>query len=117
MEQYSSANCIVTVKQDKAIDMSIANLRRSVVEKWEYCVLYGIGPTDKGKLCTYDPNLYRFTSKGYELVTDFKNRTQSITEEISVARVIALLGDEGWELVGIGNGLWFKRPKPIDPIE
>jgi len=87
--------------------------------KWEYCVLVGIS-----SLQTYYPRLYRFTSNGYELISDFQNRSGNEREDQSVAKAIFQLGEEGWELVvgttfgdsAIQNrhsSLWFKRPKAV----
>lgn len=60
---------------------------------------------------TYKPRFYRLTAQGAELVTDFKNRPKGMSEADAVAQLIAQLGDEGWELVGVDHILYFKRPK------
>ena len=47
--------------------------------------------------CAY-PNLHTLSSKGLELVTDFKDRPKGVNERDAVAITIAQLGEEGWEL-------------------
>ena len=94
------------------------------MQKWEYCVLVNVFATGQG-LDTFYPALFRFTSKGAELVTDFQDRPEGIShfeyEGQSVARMIYQLGEEGWEMVHGDHmsestrpdpaNLWFKRTK------
>ena len=64
------------------------------------------------------PTAYRITNRGFELVTDFRNRPKGAFNETVVGQFIAQLGEEGWEMVGAGNEaagvhcLYFKCPKP-----
>jgi hypothetical protein len=82
--------------------------------KWEYCLLTGvfISPGDNVLACQ-NSRLYGITSKGLELITDFRTRPKGIDERMIVAQTIFQLGNDGWELAGIGGtaGMMFKRPK------
>ena len=80
--------------------------------RWEYCAVVGI---DRRSLNSRDlyphwPALWYFTSTG---VRQRDIRGDEVNE---AARTIATLGDEGWEMVGVGGTsgdiLYFKRPKP-----
>ncbi len=81
------------------------------MQKWEYCVVSGIGPS----LATSYPAAYRMTARGIEIVMDFKKLPKGASEINAVAQLIAQLGEEGWEMVGSGNtgsghhSLYFKR--------
>lgn len=85
---------------------------RNAMQKWEYCVIDGF----QGGM-TYYPRCYRLTDKGFEFVSDFKDRPKDVSEQDAVGRFIAQLGDEGWEMVGAGvtgdfmHRVYFKRPK------
>lgn len=82
--------------------------------RWEYCVVTGIGT--RANIGTYMPYLIRFTRSGYDR-THLK-KTRHAGEREVVARTIAELGADGWELVGavhVGESsqtysLWFERP-------
>jgi hypothetical protein len=87
------------------------------MNKWEYCVLVGVSNIE-----THYPRLYRFTSNGFEIVSDFQRRSED--EAVLVAKAIFQLGEEGWELVvdqtfgdhaiqNRSSSLWFKRPKSV----
>lgn len=91
------------------------------MQRWEYCVLqnavanYGVVMIG---LRTHHASLWRITSQGVQLVSDFKKRHKDIDEHEAIAQMIYQLGEEGWELVQDVNGgsmgsnaLWFKRPK------
>lgn len=85
------------------------------MQKWEYCV---IGKITNGRLDVSNPVAYRITNKGFELMSDFRNRQKGISELAAVGQFIAQLGEDGWEMTGVGNAsefyhcLYFKRPKP-----
>jgi hypothetical protein len=67
------------------------------MQKWEYCAV--------------EPNhLVYFTSKGDQRQEFGKNMRMW---EPTRAKVIAQLGEQGWEMVGADiRGVYFKRPKP-----
>lgn len=75
------------------------------MQKWEYCSLWN----HKAQF------IHHLTEKGVEISKiDIPKGT---SEENVTAMVIAHLGNEGWELVGMGtisqfeHKLYFKRPK------
>ena len=79
------------------------------MQKWEYCAISGIGGARN--LNTTEPGIWNFTMDG---IQDFAiNRP----EKNEVAKEIAKLGEQGWEMVGTGNTsvithcIYFKRPK------
>jgi hypothetical protein len=83
------------------------------MQKWEYCVI--------GEITYFNVSgaaAYRCTNKGFELLTDFKNRQKGVSELAAVGQFITQLGEDGWEMTGVGNTselwhcLYFKRPKP-----
>ena len=86
--------------------------------RWEYCVVtkanYGVTNRTGQYWITYFKN------------SEFKveNVEGDFTTNAALARAIAKLGDEGWEMVGAGpmevrnaklDGLYFKRPKRGNP--
>jgi hypothetical protein len=88
------------------------------MQKWDYCV---IGPIKeaKGRWEGYHPNFYSFSTAGLQdLDIPMEKGDQ---EKDALARQIAKLGDEGWEMVGCGgvnagdyqshHYIYFKRPK------
>ncbi len=79
------------------------------MQKWEYCAISGIrdARTDEYSLTTY-PSLFRFTEAGLEQVKIRK--VGNLSEEDNLAKMIAELGAEGWELVSSAPMLYFKRP-------
>lgn len=90
---------------------------RDLVPKWEYCIVHGID-VYSNELHTANPVLISLTSGGAVVETDFRKRPPGVSEVNLVAMKIAELGEAGWELVGVGNGVssidrfYFKRPKP-----
>jgi hypothetical protein len=86
-----------------ALLMGRPNSRGDRMQKWEYCEL-GRG------------YLVRYTTRGYESLVSQEKDPKRITD--AFARQFAILGDEGWELVGfttdsLGHNTYvFKRPKP-----
>jgi hypothetical protein len=78
-------------------------------EKWEYCILEGmVGP---GFAKFAGPRLIFITPQGEKIETFGKD-----VPSLSKARLrIAQLGEEGWEMVGMGNigevahAIYFKR--------
>ncbi len=85
------------------------------MQKWDYLLVLGLYNYQRAK--TNFPKAYRITSKGFELVSDFKDRPNNISEEAAVGQFIAQLGEDGWEMTGAGNTnpsvhcLYFKRAK------
>ncbi|MEI7554984.1 hypothetical protein [Candidatus Chlorohelix sp.] len=79
--------------------------------KWEYCCVIGMGKLMRNLEPSF-PAIWFFREDGIEIV-DIKSKT----EGNDVAKVIARLGLEGWEMVGAGNNgtehhsLYFKKPK------
>lgn len=60
------------------------------------------------------PRVSQLTERGFELLTEFKNRPRGVSERDAVAQYIAGLGADGWELVNVSdNGSYstwyFKR--------
>jgi len=86
--------------------------------RWEYCVISGIA-TGIG-LSTYYPYLIHFTPDGRGYASTHLEKTPSDSEIAVVAKTIAKLGENGWEMVSAvyneGSmrtySLYFKRPKP-----
>lgn len=76
---------------------------------WEYCAVVGMYRNER-KLEPAYPAVWYFTPHRIHIV-EIKGR-----EAEEVARIIAQLGQEGWEMVGAGNtgershALYFKRP-------
>jgi len=83
------------------------------MSKWEYCLLINVWISDDFVLGCPNSRLYGITSKGLELITDFRTRPKGVDEKMVVAQTIFQLGNDGWELAGIEgvNGMMFKRPK------
>lgn len=82
------------------------------MQKWEYCVIKGV--ETESVFRTLYPYLTKFTiddPKGYTVQK--LEKTSSEPEETVVAKTIAKLGIDGWEMVNaIGERLFFKRPIP-----
>lgn len=84
--------------------------------KWEYCAVVGLRRSGNNTVTSYYPSVEYFTAKGVQTVPI---RGDTREDEIaSLARTIAQLGEEGWEMVGCGNNsevthsIYFKRLKP-----
>lgn len=79
-------------------------------EKWEYCVITGANATAGGFEPSY-PKLTYFSLNGIHTESDLGNRAKSsrpegfrnVSEAGYVAHIIAKLGMEGWEMVGVGS--------------
>lgn len=84
-----------------------------VAPAWEYVLLTGIAGEPAGAFRTATPRCVWLTKDGPELISDFSDRDQRVSEPDAVLAAIADLGDQGWEMVGPPwNGLlFFKRPK------
>ena len=94
------------------------------MQKWEYCAVTEISANDN-KLNTYFPSLIQFIKQGSHIeeirsihkAKKTKRRGLLISEEELVAKTIFELGEQGWEMVGMGNTgpnhhmVYFKRPK------
>ena len=88
------------------------------MQKWEYCTL---GPIEFSstsfKWVPNEPTRIKFTRNGMA-EEGFKIDQASSLKDVQdeVAKVLAQLGDEGWEMVGCGavfasgHFLYFKRP-------
>lgn len=80
--------------------------------KWEYCVVRGFWLGGEGRLYTQQPCICYFTPDGPEYAWIRGGR-----EDVAVARKLAELGEEGWEMCGVvlsGQptvNVLFKRPK------
>jgi len=87
------------------------------MQKWEYIVV-GELSIGYGRVKVDHPSAYHITNKGFELMTDFKDRLKEEYAENLVGQFIAQLGAEGWEIIGMGNTkqlyhcIYFKRPVP-----
>ena len=83
------------------------------MQKWDYCALSGVGNLS-GNFATHYPGMWFFTALEGAKAIEVSGRG----EEVVVARTIAKLGLDGWELVGVSPGysgwatLFFKRPIP-----
>lgn len=87
------------------------------MQKWEYCAIASLhAPVGLPGITPYYPKLSRFTQSGLQ-VTDL-GRKGGKGEQDYVAQLIAQMGEDGWEMVGIfqtgekEHGIYFKRPKP-----
>lgn len=83
------------------------------MQKWEYCCISGMS-----MVTPQYPAFYKFTDKGYEMVSSFDKLPKGLTQTNAVGQFIAKLGFDGWEMVGMGathsgqnHTLYFKRPK------
>ncbi len=83
-------------------------------QRWEYCVVSKAAYVG-GRAGVYWITHYRETGVRVEDVED------NATSNAALAKAVARLGNEGWELVGLGpmevrgtklDGLYFKRLKP-----
>ena len=84
------------------------------MQKWEYCAIVGIKRDDLD-FRGYHPRIWRFIGNGIEITRIDENTVSEDTTEL--AKSIAQLGEQGWEMVGVGhsnhhdeNILYFKRP-------
>lgn len=85
--------------------------------KWEYCVLESMSSVqdhqDTGK---QKNEIYLLTEDGPKLVLNRQGVPKG-QWGLAIGKLLARLGDEGWELVGCGStgqayhSLYFKRPK------
>lgn len=82
------------------------------MQKWEYCAVIGVG-REGIVFGGADPALYTFNQDG--------TQEQRIGGKIyrEIGKIVAKLGAEGWEMVGIGathggnyHTIYFKRPLP-----
>ena len=83
------------------------------MNKWEYCVLGPIKGLDDGGLLGYYPKFIFFGLDGISRSVSLRGN-----EQVNIAKAIAQLGAEGWEMVGNGvvpfqdtahHILYFKR--------
>jgi len=92
------------------------------MQRWEYCYISGVSPTRDGFNSEF-PTKRTFISEEPYIIKEelWLDRKQHIEEVLGVAEAIALLGENGWEMVGAvcdstpptkyGTTLYFKRPK------
>lgn len=85
------------------------------MQKWEYCAVVGIGRLNiSRKPRPLFPAIWYFDVDGVQVV-ELKGQ-----ESHEMARAIALLGEQGWEMTSCGNlgdathAIYFKRPKLDD---
>lgn len=92
------------------------------MQKWEYCA---IGPIKDalGNWLGSSPRLYSFLPEGLRRDSIGKPIMLASKQADVLARIIAQLGDDGWEMVGCGSAgdehgivhyLYFKRAKQND---
>lgn len=81
------------------------------MQRWEYCAVVGIGRINLSrKPRPLFPAIWYFGVDGIQVV-ELKGQ-----EAHEVARAIALLGEQGWEMTSSGNlgdathAIYFKRP-------
>jgi hypothetical protein len=86
--------------------------------RWEYCAVSKAGYTGSSRGGTYW--ISYFKEQGVEIV----EIEEKVSEQqgASIARAIAKLGEDGWEMVGQGDlpvktgrfeAIYFKRQKPL----
>ena len=87
--------------------------------KWKYCTITGCKTgSATHQFDTHYPKITYFTSEGRNTESLGGSRPDGLYEANAVARLIAQLGEEGWEMVGCGNtaevthSIYFKRPPP-----
>lgn len=111
----SSLNRAVPVASAAEDEQSGGDVRARV--RWEYCVVTRSGYTGSTRGGTYWVSYFKET--GVEIV-EIEERV-SEQQGASIARAMAKLGDEGWEMVGQGDlpvktgkfeAIYFKRRKP-----
>ena len=78
------------------------------MQKWEYCAVAGI-VWNFNKMCHCKPVLWNFTVTGVQ-PSEITGSTKGI-DEFDRAKIIAQLGEEGWEMVSGESILYFNRPK------
>lgn len=97
-----------------AAEMSHSAVATSATVKWEYCALSRAAYTATNRRGTYWINYFRET--GVEVV----GVEEVAFEQDTAAKVIAKLGEEGWEMIGPGElpvksasvgAIYFKRRK------
>ena len=93
------------------------------MQKWEYCVITGVSGGGGGFDGSY-PKLNYFSKTGIVKIVDLGNGAASerpegmrkVSEGGYIASTIARLGQEGWEMVGMGvetasyHCIYFRRP-------
>lgn len=90
------------------------------MQQWEYCMVGPIRSNDNKFDGAY-PQLTHLTDKGVDSVRIRPPMTGERGLDYSLAKTIAELGAEGWEMVGCGNVavdmhfLYFKRPRQAAP--
>lgn len=98
------------------------------MQKWEYCVITGVVINTNGVLTGRNPRLYHFSLDGIDkkeyLGDNAANARprgwKDVNETGYIAHTVAMLGSEGWEMVGTGMGneiegimahcIYFRRP-------
>ena len=81
------------------------------MQKWEYCVLGLIKDMNRDGLVGYYPRVVFFGLNGIDKNVSLHHEEN---EQFNIAKAIAQLGMEGWELVGTGDTtakhvIYFKR--------
>lgn len=85
------------------------------MQQWEYCAVVGVGRINLSRRPRpVFPAIWYFDVNGVQVV-ELKGQ-----EADEVARAIALLGEQGWEMTTNGNlgdathAIYFRRPKVED---
>ena len=84
------------------------------MQKWEYCVLQSVSSVEQHE--DRRSSMYLQTEDGPKLVLDGRGVPRG-QWGLAIGKLLAGLGDEGWEMVGCGStapiyhSLYFKRPK------
>ena len=85
------------------------------MNKWEYCVLGPIKGLDSGGLMGYYPSVLFFgldgISRNVSLTLPLRGKISG-NEQVNIAKAIAQLGAEGWEMVGSGVVPFGSEPHP-----
>lgn len=72
------------------------------MSKWEYCAVGPIKNQPRDELKGNHPNLYLFTKDGLS-TTKLEESLSGKGKRDDIAKIIAKLGLEGWEMVGLGT--------------
>ncbi len=82
------------------------------MQKWEYCAIKGVASMSRDMHPNF-PALWGFSVEGLKII-EMKGKD----EKEQVAHAIARLGEDGWEMAGVGADgevshiIYFKRSKP-----
>lgn len=103
-----------SLRADRAVAPEAEAATEGSGQRWEYCVVSKAAYVG-GRAGVYWITYFRDSGVKVEDVED------NATTNAAMAKAVARLGNEGWELVGLGpmevrgtrlDGLYFKRAKP-----